>query len=160
MIPKNIIASVIVRMVTAVISLVASSFLCFTIWCSQTGLLSPYSRIIFGLSFADILQSTGMLLSPFLLPADDPGAIFSQGTVASCEGVGFLLTMGSHSIIWYALFLTYYFLKRVKFKNTPRDFARCEEKVIFAFIWIYAITTSVYPLIKGEINATVYGAFW
>lgn len=160
MIPKNIIASVIVRMVSAAISLVASSFLCFTIWCSHTGLLSPYSRIIFGLSVADILQSTGMLLSPFLSPADDPGAIFSQGTVASCEGVGFLVVMGSHAIAWYTLFLTYYFLKRVKFKKKPQDFAKREEKFIFAFIWIYAIVTSVYPLIKGEINATNFGAFW
>ena len=100
------------------------------------------------------------MLSPFLSPVDDPDSIFSKGTVASCEGIGFILILGSHAIPWYILYLTYYFLKRVKFKQTPQDFAKCEEKFIFAFIWIYAIATSVYPLIKGEINATKHGGVW
>lgn len=160
MIPKNIIAAQIVRIFTGSISFLASGFLCFTIWVSPKGLQTPYSRIIFGFSFADILQSIGVVLSPFLSPADNPGSIFSKGTVASCEGIGLLLTMGSHAILFYILFLTYYFLKRVKYKQTPQDFAKCEEKFIFAFIWIYAIATSVYPLIKEQINATKYGSFW
>lgn len=161
MIPKNIVAALIVRICGASISFLASSFLCFTIWVSpKGGLQTPYSRIIFGFSIADILQSLGMILSPFLSPADNPESIFSRGTVASCEGIGLLFVMGSHAITWYILFLTYYFLKRVKYKQTPKDFAKCEEKFIFAFIWIYAIVTSVYPLIEGEINATIYGSVW
>lgn len=99
----------------------------------------------------------GLMLSPFLSPADNPDSIFSKGTVASCEGIGFILILGSHAIPWYILFLTYYFLKRVKFKQTPQDFAKCEEKFIFAFILVYAIVTSLYPLIKEQINATKHG---
>ncbi|GFH61521.1 predicted protein [Chaetoceros tenuissimus] len=125
MIPKNIIAAQIVRIFTGSISFLASGFLCFTIWVSPKGLQTPYSRIIFGFSVADILQSIGVVLSPFLSPADNPGSIFSKGT----------------------------------YKQTPQDFAKCEEKFIFAFIWIYAIATSVYPLIKQQINATKYGSF-
>ncbi|GFH61639.1 hypothetical protein CTEN210_18115 [Chaetoceros tenuissimus] len=157
MIPKSIIAALIVRICTGSISLLASGFLCFTIWVSPKGLQSPYSRIIFGFSVADVLQSIGVVLSPFLSPANDPDYIFSKGTVASCEGIGFILIMGSHAILWYILFLTYYFLKRVKYKQTPQDFAKCEEKLISTFIWIYAIATSVYPLIKEQINATKHG---
>lgn len=156
-IPKNIIAAQIVGIFTGSLSLLASAFLCFTIWVSPRGLQTPYSRIIFGFSVADILQSIGVVLSPFLSPADNPDAMFSRGTVKSCEGIGFILLMGSHAIFWYILYLTYYFLKRVKFKQAPQDFARCEEKFIFAFIWIYAIATSIYPLTKKQINATQYG---
>ena len=160
MIPRHIIAAQIVRIFTGFISFLASGFLCFTIWISPKGLQTPYSRIIFGFSIADILQSIGVVLSPFLSPADNPDAMFSRGTVASCEGIGLFLVMGSHAIPWYILFLTYYFLKRVKYKQTPQDFSKREEKFIFAFIWIYAIATSIYALIKEQINATEYGSFW
>ncbi|GFH56282.1 hypothetical protein CTEN210_12758 [Chaetoceros tenuissimus] len=158
MVPKNIIAAQVVKSITASVSCFASSFLCFTIWSSPNGLSSPYSRIIFGLSIADILQSIGFLFGQVLSPADTPDAIFSRGTVASCEAIGYIFIVGLCAILWYTLFLTYYFLKRVKYKKTPKEFAKKEEYYITLFIWMYAVTFASVALKAEEINATSYGA--
>ena len=136
----------------------SSSFLCFTIWRSPNRLSSPYSRIIFGLSIADIFQSTGLLLGQVLSPADTTDAIFSRGTVTSCEAIGYIFIVGSVAILWYTLFLTYYFLRRVKYKKKPHEFAQHEEYYISLFIWIYPFVLAVTALKLEQINATRYGS--
>ena len=140
------------------VSFSSSSFLCFTIWRSRNRLGSPYSRIIFGLSIADIFQSSGFILGQVLSPADTPDAIFSRGTVTSCEAIGYIFIVGSAAILWYTLFLTYYFLRRVKYKKTQKDFAQQEEYYIFLFIWIYPFVLAVTALKLEQINATRYGS--
>ena len=145
-------------MMLLLVSFSASSFLCFTILRSPNRLSSPYSRIIFGLSIADILQSSGILMGQVLSPADTPDSIFSKGTVASCEAIGYVFIVGSAAIIWYTLFLTYYFLRRVKYKKKPQDFAQQEEYYIAIFIWIYPLLIAAFALKQGAINATQYGS--
>ena len=140
------------------VSFSSSSFLCFTIWRSRNRLGSPYSRIIFGLSIADIFQSSGFILGQVLSPADTPDAIFSRGTVTSCQVIGYIFIVGSAAILWYTLFLTYYFLRRVKYKKTKKDFAQQEEYYIFLFIWIYPFVVAVTALKLEQINATRYGS--
>ncbi|GFH46503.1 hypothetical protein CTEN210_02977 [Chaetoceros tenuissimus] len=158
MISKSIYAAQIVRCITASISLVASSILSLMIITSEKGFKSPYSRIIWGLSLADILQSLNFLLSPFLSPKENPDSIFSKGSVESCEGTGFFGSIGGTAIPLYTLFLTYYFLRRVKYKVKPEQFAKFEEKLICSLIWIFSIGTNIVALAKGQINATKYGS--
>ena len=157
---KSIQAALIIRCITAAISASASSLLLVFIlvdYSSTTGLKSPYSRIIFGLSFADVLQSLGILLSPLATP-DDPLNISGRGNEQSCDATGFLTVLGSLAVPLYTLHLTYYFLKRVKYKVKPSDFANGEEKWLHIFIWVYSISVTVYSLAKGQINPTNYGA--
>lgn len=158
MVSKSIFAAQIVRCITASISLVGSSILSLMIITSEKGFKSPYSRIIWGLSQADILQSVTILLSPFLSPKDNPDSIFSKGSVKSCEVLGFFGSIGGTAIPFYTLFLTYYFLQRVKYKVKPEQFARCAEKRICSLIWIFSICVNVAALATGHINATNYGS--
>ncbi|GFH56330.1 hypothetical protein CTEN210_12806 [Chaetoceros tenuissimus] len=158
MVPKHIIAAQIVRSFMASVSCFASSFLCFTIWCARNRLSSPYSRIIFGLSIADIFMSVGLLLGQVLSPADTPDAIFSKGTIASCEAIGYIMLIGFFAYLLNTLCLTYYFLMRVKYKMTPQDFAKRQEKVICTFAWFYAICITSFALKRDEINGTQYGS--
>lgn len=112
-------------------------------------------------TFSDIfikLQSIGFLLGQVLSPADTPDAIFSSGTVTSCEAIGYIFIVGSVAILWYTLFLTYYFLKRVKYKKTPQDFAEQEEYYITLCIWIFATLFASFALHAEEINPTKYGS--
>ena len=104
------------------------------------------------------LQSIGFLFGQVLSPADTPDAIFSKGTVASCEAIGYVFIVGSMAILWYTLFLTYYFLKRVKYQKTPKEFARQEEYYITLFIWMYSIVFASVALQAEEINAKSYGS--
>ncbi|GFH61399.1 hypothetical protein CTEN210_17875 [Chaetoceros tenuissimus] len=124
---------------------------------SETGLKSPYSRIIFGLSIADVLQSIGIFASPFAAPVD-PQHIFGRGNVQSCSAVGFFTIAGSLAVPLYTLHLTYYFLKRVKYKVKPQDFANGQEKWLHIIIWMYSIVVPSLAAGKGMINPMRRGA--
>ena len=149
--------AMITRCITAGISTVASFLLVVFILVAPTGLQSPYSRIIFGLSLADVLQSLGVLVAPFAAP-DDPLNIFGKGNVQSCEAIGFFTVLGSLAVPWYTLHLTYYFLKRVKYKVKPRDFANGEEKWLHILIWTYSSAVAIYALANGQINPSRGGS--
>ncbi|GFH50364.1 hypothetical protein CTEN210_06840 [Chaetoceros tenuissimus] len=154
----SIVASQIVRCVTASVSCVASSILALMIWNSETGLQSPYSRIIFGLLIGDIINSLAVLISPFASPSDNIDKVFSIGNVRSCEVTGLFLYIGGFMVPYYTLFLTYYFLKRVKYKVTPQDFAKREERYIRRFIMVVAIVIAIVVFIRGDYNAAPYGS--
>ena len=154
----SIVASQIVRCVTASISCVASFILALMIWNSETGLQSPYSRIIFGLSIGDIINSLAVLISPFASPSENIDKVFSIGNVRSCEVTGLFLYIGGFMVPYYTLFLTYYFLKRVRYKVTPQDFSKREERYIRRFIMVVAIVVSIVVFIRGDYNAAPYGS--
>ena len=149
--------AMIARCVTAGISTLSSFLLVIFILESPSGLRSPYSRIIFGLSIADVLQSLGILVAPFAAPTD-PEHIFGRGSVKSCDAVGFFTVIGSLAVPFYTLQLTYYFLKRVKYKVLPKDFANGEEKWFHIFIWIYSIAVASFATGKEMINPTQRGS--
>ena len=121
-------AAQIIRCINASISCLASTFIMLMILHEKKGLATPYSRIIFAISISDILFSLGMLLSPFMSPKDNPDALFAIGTTESCEAIGFLFLLGLQCLLFYIVFLTYYFMKRIKYKVTPQIFANKEEK--------------------------------
>lgn len=98
-----------------------------------------------------------MLVAPFAAPKA-PFNIYGEGNVQSCEAIGFFTVMGSLAVPWYTLHLTYYFLKRVKYKITPKDFANGEEKWLHILIWTYSSAVAIYALARGQINPTNGGS--
>lgn len=149
--------AMITRCVTASISALSSLLLTIFIWNSPKGCKSPYSRIIFGLSIGDVIQSICVLASPFAAPSS-PTHIFGTGSTQSCDAVGFFLIVGSVAVPWYTLFLTFYFLKRVKYRLTPQKFAKREEKWLHILIWVYSFVVGFYSLAKKQINPTQGGS--
>lgn len=103
---------------------------------------SPHSS----LSASDVVFSLGMLLSPFLSPRDTVlRPAFSMGNTQSCEFAGYLFIMGMVAVPSYTLFLTYYFLRRVKYSRvTQRTFALKEEKVLHCCLHYFYISISNY----------------
>ena len=91
------------------------------------------SKSIFAMSISDILFSSAHLLFPFMSPKENPDALFAIGSFKSCEAIGFVHMVGVSGLVLYTVFLTYYFLKRIKYKITPRDFAQKEEKYFHAY---------------------------
>lgn len=149
-----------VKATTASISCFASTLIAIMILRSNNGLKSPYSRIIFGLSIADIIQSASMIISPFAVPSDSTRiyAPWAKGTIDTCEAAGFFLHIGGNAVPFYTLFLSYYFLKRVKDKITPQEFARKFEFKIHAFIWLFAIIGGFVALARNDFNPTMEGS--
>ncbi|GFH55241.1 hypothetical protein CTEN210_11717 [Chaetoceros tenuissimus] len=149
--------ALIVRMAAAAISMLASFTIGIMILRSPKGLKSPYSRIIFGMSLSDFFLSLGMVISPFTSPKDTRDAIFSMGTTETCTATGWISSLGGISIPFYVLFLTYYFLVRVKYKVPPDQFAK-REWIGHLMIWSWAAAGTSIGLAKHQYNTTRYGA--
>ncbi|GFH56220.1 hypothetical protein CTEN210_12696 [Chaetoceros tenuissimus] len=130
----------IIKEVASTVSLIASGTIITMIVRNKNGggLKSPYSRIIFGLSFGDVLFSLGFIFSPIAAPKDTPDNLWAAGNTASCEFVGFLFNFMS-IVPFYSAFLTYYFYKRVVRKVSRSTFAYRTEVKLHVFIWMYTI---------------------
>jgi len=147
-----------VRTTTASLSCFASTLIAIVILRSNNGLKTPYSRIIFGLSIADIIQSTSLIISPFAASSDTLDAPWAKGTIGTCEAAGFFLQVSGTAVPFYTLFLSYYFLKRVKDKITPQVFARKYEFKIHALIWLFPIIGGSVALARKDFNPTINGS--
>ena len=152
-------ASQVIRCVLSSTSLLGSSTIAYMVLNSPRGLQSPYSRIIFGMSIADIMQSQGFLLSPFVNVAPDALWNVKGGNETVCEAVGSIFSIGSIAGPLYTFFLIYYFLQRVMYKLKPADFSRQKKEVwIHVFIWLFPLVFTCYALFKKQINSSRYGS--
>ena len=146
-------AAQIIKCINAFVSCLASTFILLMILSEpEKGLASPYSRIIFAMSIADILFSLGLFLSPFMGPKDNPDALFAIGTTGSCEAIGLLFMLGLTWLVFYTVFLTYYFMRRVKYKVTPQNFAKKEEKYFHIIFIVVAVVVAFISVSTGSIN--------
>ncbi|GFH44611.1 hypothetical protein CTEN210_01085 [Chaetoceros tenuissimus] len=146
-------AAQIIKCINAGVSCLASTFIMLMILTEpEKGLASPYSRIIFAMSISDILFSLGQLLSPFMGPKDNSDALFAIGTTGSCEAIGFIFIIGFCCLVWYTVFLTYYFTRRIKYKVTPQNFAKKEEKYFHAIFIVLAMTLGMTSVATKSIN--------
>ncbi|GFH52892.1 hypothetical protein CTEN210_09368 [Chaetoceros tenuissimus] len=161
--------SQIIRLTTASISCFASTFMALMIYFGEdsrpgrngsrslVGLQLPYTRIIFGLAISDIIQSLGILISPFAAPSDTPEAIFARGNTRSCEFAGFLLS-GAVAVPMYTVLLMFYFFCRVRWKLSKIEFAKRYEKYGHGFIILWTLIGALFSTINGDINASRYGS--
>ena len=144
----NTVAINTVQMSSSFTSLIASSTVATMILRRKDGALStPYRRIIFGLSVADIIQSLGFVTGPLMVPADTPGSlpIFNNmGNTASCEANAFFVTFGSTAVPMYTCALGIYYLCKIKF-NMHNATVLKVERVMHFFI----ITFNLIPFLIG-----------
>jgi len=101
-------------------------------------------------------------MSPFAVPSDTVDLLTSSwarnGTIQTCEAAGFVLNIGGTAIPFYTVFLSYYFLKRVKDKVSPLEFSRKYEFKIHALIWILPIIGGIVGLVRKDFNPLKYGS--
>jgi len=134
-----------VQITTASISFIASLAVAVSIW--RTGGLShgPYTRLIFSISAADILQSFALITGPFAPPASVPEAFWSIGNQATCSANGFLLHFGGSLFAMNSAFLCFYYLCKIKYKMTAARFsAKFERKG-----HVFNITTNLIMALAG-----------
>jgi len=148
----HLLAAQIVRTSMASVSFTASTTIIIMISRADNGLRTPYSRIIFGLSIADIMKTIGIIISPLVAPRDTLDAPWAMGSTESCAGIGLVLYIGQVAAPFYILFLTHYFIQRVKHKVTPAQFARKKERWVTAFIWSFPFIGGLVGLANGYFN--------
>lgn len=154
---RELLAANIVRCILAAISLAASSTIVHMIRTSPRGLKSPYSRIIFGLSIGDIIQSLNAFFMAFAVPKGTPSSVMAFGNTQTCDASGYFLVLGIFLTIFYLLFLIYFFMRRVKYRVTPQKFAKGEEFYLHIVIWIIALILPASGVARKDFNATRFG---
>ena len=99
-------AACVILCASSLLSMLGSGLIMYMIL--RKKLLSTlYQRIMFQLSFVDLLSSIGCFLQPFLLPVSTQ-LHFAAGNAVSCDllGLSFVLSVVSHM---YAFVLSFYF---------------------------------------------------
>lgn len=76
----------------------------------------------------------------------------------SCEAAGFFLQVGATAVPFYILFLSFYFLKKVKYKMTLKGFSDKYEFKIHALKWLFPIFGGVVALTRNDFNPAEAGA--
>ena len=103
--------------------------------------LSPYDRIMLGLSVSDVLLSCSYALGPFLIPSDSSHRVWAMGNDVSCSFLGWL-TQLALSAIWYNALLSFYYLLTVRFGISRLVFARRYEKYFHGLTLLFFISTA------------------
>ncbi len=116
---------------------------------------SPFHRIIFAMSIADIFQSIGVLVGPFSVPSDVPQGIWAIGNVTSCRVDAFIYSLGILGAPMYILLLCYYCRCQV----IGREFAQKTEWKIQIIIIAVSGTICISGLITDSFHSAVSGSF-
>ena len=123
--------------------------------------LTPYRRLILGLSASDMLQSSALFLGPFIPPSDTPQSQWAIGSVRSCDAGGFFLLAGSIAVPLYTLALCIYYFCKIKYRRTMTNvfFYRRIEKKIHCFILLFASSLCIAALATKSMNTVPTGSF-
>jgi len=123
-----------ITITTASLSATASLLIIFIIFRSKTKMKSVYHRIMFGMSFFDILQSVAMAITTVPMPKD---MIYQQfeglivGTDVSCRAQGFMFIFGSMASTTYNAVLCWYYLCVLHFQLQDETIRRHIEPFFF-----------------------------
>ena len=122
---------------------------------------SPYRRIIFGLSIADLLSSLGLFTGPFAAPSSTPQALWGVGGVNSCRVNGVVTILGSTMAPMYILMLSLFCLHTVRKKNsvsvTNHGYPVRLEVMAHAFIIVFNVSLCIAGLLTKSVNTYVTG---
>mmetsp|Transcript_14567 Transcript_14567/g.22049 ORF Transcript_14567/g.22049 Transcript_14567/m.22049 type:complete len:556 (-) Transcript_14567:178-1845(-) len=147
------IAGYIMQTCTSLVSFISSSTIMIMIMSSPAKLSSPYRRIIFGMSSADVIQSLALLIGPFAVPKEAiPELPWAVGNIVSCNIDGFLFVAGATVVPFYLLLLCLYYFCRLNLKMTDNNFSRKIETKAHIFIAPYAITINIWALLLKTFN--------
>ena len=126
--------------ISGTISVISSSTIIFLIFRSQPRLSTIYHRIMFGMSFADIMASTAMALTTLPMPRnDDPGSYGGKvswsdqiklGNEHTCAAQGFLYTTGISIMFTYNGMLCLYYACAIAFRMNEKDIRKKVEPVL------------------------------
>jgi hypothetical protein len=134
----------VVQICTSSISLIGSSTIAIMIFTSPTGLSTPYKRIIFGLSIADIMQSLALVTGPFSPPRETPQSPWSIGNTSTCETNGFLMTAGSSAVTMYTCSLCIFYLSKLVYRMSNHNFTRRVEIYLHVFIVLFNVCVRIW----------------
>eukprot|EP00551_Chaetoceros_affinis_P005387 CAMPEP_0203665808 /NCGR_PEP_ID=MMETSP0090-20130426/2968_1 /ASSEMBLY_ACC=CAM_ASM_001088 /TAXON_ID=426623 /ORGANISM="Chaetoceros affinis, Strain CCMP159" /LENGTH=117 /DNA_ID=CAMNT_0050529497 /DNA_START=170 /DNA_END=520 /DNA_ORIENTATION=+ len=109
-----------IQITSASISFSAS--LVIMIMIKRATLTTPYRRLIFGLSAADVIHSVGMITGPYAPPKGLNTCPWAVGNTGTCVANGLFNASGSIGVALYLLSLSLYFFLKLTRKMSDTDF--------------------------------------
>ncbi len=143
---------------SACISVIASALLIAHILRSHQGLSTTYHRLVFGISFSDIVFSFAIALGTVMVPKDlDYWISGVRGNTGTCTAQGFLVTVGMVSSVWYNCSICFYYLAIIRYNKTDTYIKKKLEPWLHGIPVLYPLL-SAFTLIAIE-GFNTYGAF-
>ena len=137
------------------LSLFASLFIIFQISRSDSRLKAPYSRLIFGLSFHDVLLSLCNIASTFAIPQDSSISSSpwgAHGNDITCSVQGTVLAISSITSPFYNFALCIYYLCVVKYSMSDERFSKNVEPALHIASILFMIGTVCFLIVGGVIG--------
>ncbi len=136
-------------------SVIGSSMIILLILRSDRKLTKVYHRIMFGMSFFDLLQSIFISLSTLLMPKN---MIYDQfdgivaGTTGTCDMQGFMIIFASFCTLLFNPILCIYYLCSIRFKIKDDRFSRVIEPVMYFTVIAFCLIVTTAGLLYGQFN--------
>ncbi|CAJ1960328.1 unnamed protein product [Cylindrotheca closterium] len=134
---------------SAILSIIGSSIIIYmSVSTRRKRKWTPYTRLLLGLSFYDIVASITLGMATFLRDKDTSPRPLSFGSSGTCSMVGFFNQL-SYGTICYNGMLSFYFLLTARFGRSNAYVARVVEPWMHLVSNGFAVITSVVALVIG-----------
>jgi hypothetical protein len=121
---------------------------------------SPYRRIIFLISFSDILLSLAYITGPFMAQKTNPQALWGvSDSNAACVLNGFFYSIGANTSQLYYATLCYFYYCKISKKMTDEQFTRRYEKKMHITIAVICLTRACLSFAANTLNTYRTGTF-
>ena len=158
LLPFNSKTVAILRSVSSIVSVIASSVLIWMILRSKKRLTAPYHRILLGMSVFDILYGISNSHFNALIPNDLGYVVWNaRGNLASCISVGFLSVIGVFGSCFYAISLNIFFLLAVKYNKKDKEINSKYEKWLHGLPIGTVLVIAIAMVSNKNMNADVLG---
>ena len=162
--------------ITGSISVLSSSMIIFLIYRSQAKLSTIYHRIMFGMSFADIMSSTAMALTTIPMPRNDAQYWIEQyggdvkwegytkiGNWYSCQAQGFFYSTGVSVMFAYNASLCAYYACAIALRMQEKLIRKKVAPFLLGLPPVLGLAASIpavvnrwYNVISNEVWCTLY----
>ena len=121
---------------------------------------SPYRRIIFLISFSDILSSLAFITGPFLTKKSNPQAIWAvNDSNIGCVMNGTFYSFGTSTSLLYYTALCYFYYCKISKRITDEQFTRRYEKIIHVMIVVICVAGACLSIAAKTYNTSPTGTF-
>lgn len=111
----------------------------------------PYHRLLFAMSFYDVLESVWNFGSSWPIPKGTENIAWARGTTGTCSAQGFFLQFSVAVPIYNAMLSLYYVLV-IKYRFKDEVLRRRVEPTMHAVAFTWAFGTAFYSAITGLLN--------
>ena len=147
-----------IPVITGLLSTWGSANIIYAVYKTDKRSRNCYNRIMFGLSFSDVVSSLVLSLQAFLLPKETSHRVYASGNDATCAVMGFFQQL-SLSSIFYSGMLSFMYLLTINYSVPEARLAKRYEPWFHILSIGFPVITGIIGGIMGLYGELAVGAF-